>query len=520
MNFINRAIKNITRVKSKSILLMITFFILGNLVIVGLGISHAVSAAKVETRRKMRAVVSYELDWQKINDYVNGLETEEEREQFYQNYPSITKSNVEAIIGMDDRILTANYIQSRAYYSDGFETLAVEGDGQGGGIMIAADGTQMEYRSPNIQLRGNILPNYLEFVDSQYELLEGRMYTQAELDSYAKVVLVEKGLADLNGFKVGDTISVATDDVNNLDMNYPGISSEDAAALKLELEIIGIYDNKVEFDPNNQDYQWNQYLIPDNGILIPATTLVRHMIDTQKAMDNYYAQVYPEWAAEGEIEYNEDNYYYGTVYILLNDPLEVEDFIADNQDKVGQFMTLDGDLENFKQISRPLDAMARFADALVGIIVVNALVIVTLITALTLKNREYEIGVLLSMGVSKLKVIGQMFIELLIVGLIGFTLAVGSSSLLSKVVGDWMLSAQMSTELEVDTSDDWSWIGDEDYFTDVTQEDLFSEYEVKVDFEIILMIYGGGILVIFISVVIPGLMVMRYNPKEILTNAR
>ena len=54
MNFFTRALKNVTRRMSKSILLAITFFLIGNLVISGLGINNASEQAKVETRRKMR----------------------------------------------------------------------------------------------------------------------------------------------------------------------------------------------------------------------------------------------------------------------------------------------------------------------------------------------------------------------------------------------------------------------------------------------------------------------------------
>ena len=48
MNFINRAFKNVTRRLTKSILLAVTFFLIGNLVILGLGISQAAENAKKE----------------------------------------------------------------------------------------------------------------------------------------------------------------------------------------------------------------------------------------------------------------------------------------------------------------------------------------------------------------------------------------------------------------------------------------------------------------------------------------
>ena len=47
MNFFKRAIKNVTRKPTKSLLLLITFFVIGNFVIIGLGVSQASDDAKV-----------------------------------------------------------------------------------------------------------------------------------------------------------------------------------------------------------------------------------------------------------------------------------------------------------------------------------------------------------------------------------------------------------------------------------------------------------------------------------------
>ena len=70
MNFFQRALANISRKKTKSILLLITFFVIGNFVIIGLGVSQAATSAKTLTRQKMRAVVSYEIDYDAIREYI------------------------------------------------------------------------------------------------------------------------------------------------------------------------------------------------------------------------------------------------------------------------------------------------------------------------------------------------------------------------------------------------------------------------------------------------------------------
>ena len=520
MNFLNRAIKNVTRVKSRSILLMITFFILGNLVIVGLGVSQAVADAKTETRKNMRAVVTYDIDYDAVYEYMNTLETYEEQNEFYRNI-RITKEQVTNLVGSDERVVAVNYLQSVQLYDPDFETIVLDNENtnsSGGGSVIFDDGTTATWMEPSLILKGNLFTNMIEFEEKSYTIVEGRMYSQEEIDAGAHVVLVEQGLAELNGFKIGDRITVNI--MQEAEFSYYGgsISKSDT---ELELEIIGIYDNTQVLNPSDPDYEWMpSYFAPENTLLVPTTTYIKSQIVIERKIMDYYRQEYP-----GETWYDreitEEDLYFGSVVMLLRDPLEVEDFIADNQDALSEFYQFNANLDSFNKIARPLDAMARFAGILVGIIVVNALVIITLITALTLKNREYEIGVLLAMGVSKVKVIGQMFIELVIVGILGFTLAVASGAVISGVIGDWMLEAQLSTELIEEDSNNWSgWYGDENYFTDVTADEMFEQYKVSVKPVMIVWIYAGGLAVIFASVLIPGLMVMRYNPKQILTNVR
>ena len=133
MNFFTRAIKNITRRMSKSILLAITFFLIGNLVIIGLGINNASEQAKIETRRKMRAVVSYETDYMAFYDYADALEGEEQQEA-YKNYPSVKLEDIKSLMS-DERVKTVNVVSTNMLYSNDFETVPLnnERENSGGG---------------------------------------------------------------------------------------------------------------------------------------------------------------------------------------------------------------------------------------------------------------------------------------------------------------------------------------------------------------------------------------------------
>ena len=60
--------------------------------------------------------------------------------------------------------------------------------------------------------------------------------------------------------------------------------------------------------------------------------------------------------------------------------------------------------------------------------------------------------------------------------------------------------------------------GETNYFTEITQDDLLEEYNVQINPMIIGEIYILGIGVVFISILIPSFMIMRFNPKKILMN--
>ena len=212
------------------------------------------------------------------------------------------------------------------------------------------------------------------------------------------------------------------------------------------------------------------------------------------------------------------------VTLLLNDPLEVDSFVEQVQASLdGQYRLLDANNETFEQLARPLDTLTLFSSLIVVLVLVNAVVIITLVTALTLKTREYEIGVLLSQGVSKLMVVAQFFVELALVAVIGFTLAVGSGTLIAGRVGEEVLNYQVEfSGLSEEVEDDYNYISnwDDNYFTEVTLSDMVDAYEVQISPLIIAEIYVAGLGIVLISILIPSLMIMRYNPKKILMSAQ
>ena len=539
MNFFQRALKNTTRKLSKSMLLALTFFVIGNFVIVGLGISNAAEQAKVMTRKKMRAAVTYQMDYQAFWNDIEDL-PEEEQAEAYNNYPYITEDEIKALMA-DDRLKSINALTNLQAWPIGFEGVPLNNEaenqdyGSSMSCYIDENGQEIceEYTwvEPELFIKANGYPSMIEFADEMYLQVDGRMYTQDEIDDAEHVCLITDTLAEYNNLRVGDTIEISFESPANMNSSHSwyaelGITEED---VKMELEIIGIFNNTKEADPTAENFDWmSKYESPENIVLMPDSVYAEYQYNISLKSWDHYKEMWPD----DEYYQNDDNrptmdsiLSKSSVTLLLNDPLDVDDFVEQYEASLeGQYRIVDANNETFKQLARPLDTLTLFASLIVGLVLVNAVVIITLVTALTLKTREYEIGVLLSQGVSKLMIVAQFFVELALVAVIGFTLSVASGTLIAGKVGEEVLEYQVefSGLNETEEEDDYNYISnwDDNYFTEVSLSDMVEEYEVQISPLIIAEIYVAGLGIVLISILIPSFMIMRYNPKKILMSAQ
>ncbi len=539
MNFFQRALKNTTRKLSKSMLLALTFFVIGNFVIVGLGISNAAEQAKVMTRKKMRAAVTYQMDYQAFWNDIEDL-PEEEQAEAYNNYPYITGDEIKALMA-DDRLKSINALTNLQAWPIGFEGVPLNNEAEnqdhGPSMSCWVDETGQEvceeytWVDPELFIKANGYPSMIEFADGIYLEVEGRMYNQQEIDNAERVCLITDTLAEYNNLRIGDTIEISFESPSNMNSSNSwyaelGITEED---VKMELEIIGIFNNTKEADPTADNFDWmSKYESPENIVLIPDSVYAEYQYNISLKSWDRYKEMWPEeefYQDEANRPTMDSILSKTSVTLLLHDPLEVDDFVEQYEASLeGQYRIVDANNETFKQLARPLDTLTLFASLIVGLVLVNAVVIITLVTALTLKTREYEIGVLLSQGVSKLMVVAQFFIELALVAVLGFTLSVASGTLIAGKVGEEVLEYQVefSGLNEAEEEDDYNYISnwDENYFTEVSLSDMVEEYEVQISPLIIAEIYVAGLGIVLISILIPSFMIMRYNPKKILMSAQ
>lgn len=157
-------------------------------------------------------------------------------------------------------------------------------------------------------------------------------------------------------------------------------------------------------------------------------------------------------------------------------------------------------------ISKNNNAYREALDALIGVkhiikimtysIMIGGSVILSLILILWLRERIYEIGILLSIGISKLEIIAQFILELLLVSL--------PSILMSLIFGNLILRQIASGFI---SSDDQ---------VSITSKFLNDGYNIN-NLIIFIESYIILILIIVISVVITSGIVLMKKPKKILS---
>ena len=111
----------------------------------------------------------------------------------------------------------------------------------------------------------------------------------------------------------------------------------------VELEVIGIYEHNRPITPDSQNYSYTwPYENLDNLILLPGTTLYYLRASIEQKQWDYWKEKNPD----DEYYQNESNRpnsespdeikVFDTT-ILLNDPLEVDKFVEDYKNNVGQY---------------------------------------------------------------------------------------------------------------------------------------------------------------------------------------
>ena len=171
-------------------------------------------------------------------------------------------------------------------------------------------------------------------------------------------------------------------------------------------------------------------------------------------------------------------------------------------DRNGNLATMSSNFHDLEKISKVLIVLTFAA----------GFVILFLIFLFWTKNRNQEIGILLSLGFRKVSVIGQFLMEALLITLLSFGVTVALAPVASEAVADYLIAAQVE-QAEIQRDRDAGKV----MFASQQAEQTVMGVDVKITEEMWLLSGAGVIVLIVVSIGIAGIPVLRKKPREILS---
>ncbi|AFU13347.1 ABC transporter permease protein [Bacillus thuringiensis MC28] len=472
MNFMKRAILSMKKRIGTSLILMAVFLIVTNLVLAGFTIQNASKKAADAARKKLGADVTLSLDFDKL-----GQQARETGEM--PNPPKLNMKEADQL-AKSKYVKDYNYISNTFGISDGLKLVGAsegeeEGKGKAGMAAVrggSSSGTEIDMNA-SFMIEGVRKTALQEsFKNGKSKIIDGKPITEQMKDQ--NVALMEKRLAELNNLKVGDKVKVQSGDKKET----------------LEVEIIGIYETNEQA----MGQQAPPIMDPANKLYMPHSTMKKLEVD--------------QGISSIQVVY------------FLKDPQNIEAFKkeAKKSDIDFNYYKLDAHDSLYKQMIGPIENISSTSQMIIYIVSIAGAIILGLIIMLSIKTRRKEMGILLSVGEKKWKLMAQFVVEVVCIAILAFGLSITTGAKVSQYIGDNLLSSEVATASEeTDTPQNGTVMMSGPGGTVQNQkEDPIDKIDVSVTGEDVGKMGGIGLAIAILATLLPALSILRLNPKQIL----
>jgi len=472
MNFMKRAILSMKKRVGTSLILMAVFLIVTNLVLAGFTIQNASKKAADAARKKLGADVTLSLDFDKL-----GQQARETGEM--PNPPKLNTKEADQL-AKSKYVKDYNYITSTFGISDGLKLVGAsegeeEGKGKAGMAAVrggSGSGTEIDMNS-SFMIEGVRKTALQEsFKNGKSKIIDGKPITEQMKDQ--NVALMEKRLAELNNLKVGDKVKVQSGDKKET----------------LEVEIIGIYETNEQA----MGQQAPPIMDPANKLYMPHSTMKKLEVD--------------QGISSIQVVY------------FLKDPQNIDAFKkeAKKSDIDFNYYKLDAHDSLYKQMIGPIENISSTSQMIIYIVSIAGAIILGLIIMLSIKARRKEMGILLSIGEKKWKLMAQFVVEVVCIAILAFGLSITTGAKISQFIGDNLLSSEIATAgEETNTSQNGTvMVAGPGGTVQNQKEDPIDKINVSVTGEDVGKMGGIGLAIAILATLLPALSILRLNPKQIL----
>ncbi|MFV0484806.1 MAG: ABC transporter permease [Candidatus Saccharimonadales bacterium] len=481
-------------------ILIVIMFVMANMMLATIAIKSAVNESIKYAKESLGGTIYLQADMAALREQaMSGMDTSGSDSSGTRQRVQIERPSIS--IDMAQEIASSEYVKDYTYSvsasanASSYELVETEdssmreqireGMGGGGGFpgMSSEDGGSFEFSMGDTSIVGINSFAFISDVESgNMKLADGEIFDESTENG----VMISVDLADENDLSVGDEMAfVLMDDET-----------------EITLTIVGTFDNSTDnYDPNTM-----------------------------------YTNV------ETAVEFNtsgEDLGVQSVKYYLVNAE-DKDAFLAEALSKYPTLeedgFTLDIDTSAYDQMVGPIESVGGFATTILWVVIIASVVIITLIVTINVKDRRYEMGVLMSLGATKRNILGQVLIELVIVATVGFIVSVPTGTVVAKVMGNGLLDSQLTMNEEQTTQNfgrgqnagnpsmgsgsgggmmgGGNMPGAESTTSDVEAIDEIDVSATVADYAIL---FAAGYAIIILALIIPSVNVLRYEPKTILS---
>ena len=477
MNSFELAKRSVLRKPVKSILLLIVVFVISALLLAGMSGGSASIEVQDKTRQAIGAGFLLEKNDQYRTKRLKELseelgDKEGELDGYYQKqiavngviswatgttnvFETLDINDIEKIAGADGisdyNITTAVTAVNPVNFSR-IEDKDTDQSSDVGGVSLIGN--------RNMAMDTNVLSGNLY-------IKEGRMVQPDDKD----VCVISEELAQANNLSLGDTLA------------FNDYHDKEGSPVS-KAKIIGIYQVGQKMSPYMQG-------------------------DTYRSENVIFTDLYFPQKAEGESSPLFQRAYFKVGDVKNYD--KIKDEIKNVDIRWEQYDLIDNN-GNSETMSSNFNDLGNISHTLVLIISVSGLFILILIFMFWLKNRTHEIGVLLSLGISKLSILGQIWLEAAMIALLATVLSFAAAPQVSQMTTEYM-AARQSQQAEEAEKNESSGVST-DY---VAPKQDVQNVRVTITPAMYLADGAGVLLLITSSVLISGVSVLKRKPKDILS---
>ncbi len=336
------------------------------------------------------------------------------------------------------------------------------GNTEGGGMVVRAIRNGQD--ASGFTLVGNSSDTPLEFTDGTYTITQGRLRTSEDVGK--DTVVISEEFASMNNLSVGSLF--------DLDSGTDGKS--------YTFEVIGIFTGAEAFQVDQ----------------------------LYTSLDSVYKLEGIQAGAETASE----------ISFQLYDPLDVDQFISLHEKQLpNEYLTLDSNNSEYESLTRPLDLISTITSILLVVVFIAGTLIMLAIITIFVRDRKNEIGLLLSSGEGKIKIISQFILEILMVSILAFVLAAGSSKFSSGYAADWIVKNQLVEEESGNAQNAFA-IGGRGMLSRLPSDnqirisDVAEEFNVEIDGGVVINLLLLSFGLVILSAGAPLLIILGYKPRE------